>query len=105
MLVKPETSNFESRIRLADPKLLDKGFSALRFSVEYLDGEGRVFLFIPGFRVMKGYVKPPSRMQGKFSVDCVEIMPKFMNLLEKMVSSWRDDFPQVEFPLVEKEGQ
>lgn len=101
-LIESEVS--ELVIRLTDPAYTPNK-SAISFSLSLAKPEGPELISIPGWRVWKGSVVPPStrKKNGSF-FRTVELDPKVEGILNRMVQEWAKAFPMVRFPSVDAGG-
>lgn len=88
---------------LESPKLLlnKADFPALQFVLTVEDDEGAKLFSIPGWRVMQGLIRAPSRRQGKgWAQNIITHDSAFLTLVENMVKEWQHEiaFKAVQFP-------
>lgn len=89
-------------VRLTDPAYTPtKG--AVTFTLSLVEPGGPELVHIPGWRVWKGLVTPPStRKKNGMYINTVILDPKFLRTVDYMVQEWAKDFPLVRFPSIEE---
>ncbi len=87
-------------IRITDPAYApNKG--AVTFCLSFAEPGGPDVMKVPGWRVWKGEVIPPStRKKNGTYFTTVKPDPEFMSILNCMVQEWAKDFPLVRFPSI-----
>lgn len=97
---KPQVDSVpvELVLRATDP-CYTPNKSAVTFTVGLAKPGGTEIISIPGWRVWKGAVVPPStrKKNGTF-FPTVHLEPHVDKILTMMVSEWAKEFPMVRFP-------
>lgn len=89
-----------SRLEVEANKLIDSKPPALQFTVHLSYGdEVMPYLSIPGWRVWKGEVIPPSRKVGSNWYPMLTLnTPRTKDIFTIAVQEFKDDYPKVCFP-------
>lgn len=95
-----DSSSNELVIRLTDPAYTPTK-NAVTFQLGLAKPGGAEVISIPGWRVWRGAVVPPStRKKNGTYFSTVTLDPKIMDVLNYMVQEWVRAFPLVRFPSV-----
>lgn len=97
-----ESDPVELALRITDPSYTPNK-AAVTFALSFSKPGGPEMASIPGWRVWKGAVVPPStRKRDGSYFPTVGLDPVIVEVLNQMVQEWKKDFPLVRFPSVEE---